>query len=128
MAPAGPPIRYRTAIELVDAPSAFDTAQLTRDLLASSLVRTWLDRVQPPGGGLSHYHSSQPEAFENAASKLCDLGLRAGMAPLDARMSPYLTWLSDQAGTCEEASTPPDSTQGRTREETEAATASRRAT
>lgn len=76
MAPAGPPIRYRTAIELVDAPSAFDTAQLTRDLLASSLVRTWLDRVQPPGGGLSHYHSSQPEAFENAASKLCDLGHR----------------------------------------------------
>ncbi|MCU0520426.1 MAG: hypothetical protein MUF84_07035, partial [Anaerolineae bacterium] len=58
----------------------------------------WLlqNRVSEPGVGFSGFHHSKPEAFENAASKLCDLGLRAGMAPLDEKMLPYRRWLEEQ--------------------------------
>jgi hypothetical protein len=74
----GPAIRYRTATELIDDPSGIDLDRLTTDLLQSSMVRQWLDRIGLPGG-LNSLHGSQPEAFENVCAKLCELGLRAGM-------------------------------------------------
>ncbi|MGC9349402.1 MAG: hypothetical protein ACP5JG_14785, partial [Anaerolineae bacterium] len=40
-------------------------------------------------------------AFENAAAKLRDLGLHAGMTPLDARLAPFLAWLADQVAVME---------------------------
>lgn len=92
----GPAIRYRTATELQDDPSGRDVAQLAADLLASSMAQTWLDRVGQPGN-LSAFHGSHPEAFENAAYKLADLGLHAGMAPLDERVAPCLHWLAEHA-------------------------------
>ncbi len=93
----GPAIRYRTARELVDAPTGPDLTQLIADLLASPMTQLWLDRVGQLDEGLSGFHHSRPQAFENAASKLCDLGLQAGMAPLDAKMRSYRRWLEGQA-------------------------------
>ncbi len=92
----GPAIRYRTATELNNA-VGIDIAPLATDLLASPMTQAWLARVGGPEGNLSGFHHSRPEAFENAASKLCELGLRAGMMPLDARMVPFRRWLDEQA-------------------------------
>ena len=93
----GPAIRYRTVKELLDDAGSVDAAHLVSDLLASSMTQLWLERLGAPDGGLSGFHLSKPEAFENAASKLCDLGLRAGMEPLDIRMAPFRQWLDEQA-------------------------------
>ena len=84
----GPAIRYRTATELLGPAPGVDPAQLTDALLAGPMTRLWLDRVGQPEDRLESFHHSRPNAFENAASKLCDLGLRAGMVPLDERMLP----------------------------------------
>jgi len=80
----GPAIRWRTATEVAPNPEAYDLDALRADLLASGLASTWLDRLMPPD-----IHSSKDTAFENAAAKLLDLGLRAGMPPLDERMAPF---------------------------------------
>ena len=92
----GPAIRYRTATGLLDAAGA-NVATLVADLLAGPMTQLWLERLGAPEGGLSGFHHSRPQAFENAASKLCDLGLRAGMEPLDARMVSFRQWLDEQA-------------------------------
>ncbi|MCJ7552013.1 MAG: hypothetical protein MUQ30_20270 [Anaerolineae bacterium] len=93
----GPAIRYRTAMELFSGPTDLDVARLSADLLASPMTQPWLDRVGVPGNGFFGFHHSRPEAFENAASKLCDLGLRVGMVLLDEKMLPYRRWLEGQA-------------------------------
>ena len=90
-------IRYRTATESLDTPGDIDVARWAADLLVSPMTQLWLSRVGQPTDGLGGFHGSRPEAFENAASKLCDLGLRAGMAPLDEKMLPYRHWLEGQA-------------------------------
>jgi hypothetical protein len=101
LAHGGPAIRYRTATELLEDANGIDLAQLRADLLASPMTQQWLERVAStrgqPSAGLPGFHHSRPEAFENAATKLCDLGLRAGMAPLDERMAPFRRWLDEQA-------------------------------
>ena len=85
----GPAIRYRTATELVDDPAGIDLDRLTTDLLQSTMVRQWLDRIGQPGD-LNSLHSSKPGAFENVCAKLCELGLRAGMLDeFDAKMQPF---------------------------------------
>jgi hypothetical protein len=102
----GPAILYRTETELIDDTGAdagsadasdVDTARLVSDLLASPTTQLWLERLGTPDGGLAGFHLSKPQAFENAASKLCDLGLHVGMEPLDVRMAPFRQWLDEQA-------------------------------
>ena len=93
----GPAIRYRTAMELIDDTGGIDVAPLTASLLTNSMTQLWLERLGAPEDNLSSFHHSRPEAFENAASKLCDLGLRAGMEPLDRRMATFRHWLDEQA-------------------------------
>lgn len=92
----GPAIRYRAAMELLVSPVDVDLERLESDLLVSPMTQLWLERVGQPGG-LFAFHSSKPDAFENAASKLCDLGLSAGTPVFDERMSPYRRWLDEQA-------------------------------
>jgi hypothetical protein len=97
MQEGGTAIRYRTATDLLgEAEVNRDHGRRAAELLASPMVRLWLDRVHEPGSNLASFHSSKPDAFENATAKLCDLGLRAGMAPLDACMAPYLARLNQQ--------------------------------
>ncbi|MBN1875622.1 MAG: hypothetical protein JXA33_15460 [Anaerolineae bacterium] len=95
----GPAIRYRVAKELLDPSVNIDIAQLRDDLLASPITRLWLARVGKPNEDLSSLHHSKPEAFENAVSKLCDLGLHAGIPALDEKMQSFLHWLDMQAQT-----------------------------
>ncbi len=85
----GPVIRYRTATELLEDPGNVDLGRLRTQLLASPLVRRWLDRLVP---GVLHH--SKSTAFENAMGKLVDLGLRAGMAPLDEKAMPFREWFA----------------------------------
>jgi hypothetical protein len=85
----GPVIRYRTATELLEDPGRVDVDRLRSDLLASPLVRRWLGRLVQ---GVLHH--SKSTAFENAMGKLVDLGLRAGMAPLDERARPFREWFT----------------------------------
>jgi hypothetical protein len=89
---AGPTVRYRTAAELLDDPSAVDLERLERDLLASPLVKRWLPRL-----AAGEFHSMKNTAFENAMNKLVDLGLRAGMKPLDHRAAHFRKWLTAEA-------------------------------
>lgn len=97
---AGPAIRYRTATELTDSsPGTVD--ELMADLLDSPMVAQWLAQVGQPGGFTS-FHGSDPGAFENVCAKLSELGLRAGIAPLDSRMRPYRDWLSEATSAPEE--------------------------
>jgi hypothetical protein len=85
----GPVIRYRAATELLESPGGVDLDRLRADLLASPLVQRWLDRLVP---GILHH--SKSTAFENAMGKLVDLGLRAGMAPLDQKAEPFREWFA----------------------------------
>jgi hypothetical protein len=45
----GPAIRYRTATELMDRSADVDPGALSADLLSSTMVRQWLDRLQAGG-------------------------------------------------------------------------------
>jgi len=89
---AGPVIRHRTATELLDDPADIDLDRLRKDLLQSRLVNQWLERLVPGG-----VHSSHNTAFENPVNKLADLGLKAGMAPLDRRTAPFRRLLAERA-------------------------------
>jgi hypothetical protein len=95
----GPAIRYRTATELMDGPVGIDLDRFTGELLQSTMVRQWLDRIGLPGG-LGALHGSKPEAFENVCAKLCELGLRAGMLDeFDRRIQPFRQHLAEWSET-----------------------------
>ncbi len=92
----GASIRYRTTKELLTDTAKVEVEKLRADLLASKMTQQWLNHVGKPGQGLASFHHSRPEAFENAASKLCDLGLQAGLSVLDEKMQPFHRWLNTQ--------------------------------
>ncbi|MDF1513303.1 MAG: hypothetical protein P1S60_05795 [Anaerolineae bacterium] len=84
----GPAIRYRTALELLPGSSTQDLQKRKHDLLNSPMTRQWLSRLGQPGG-LFSFHGSKPEAFENVAFKLGDLGLQAGTPVLDEKTAAF---------------------------------------
>ncbi len=92
---AGPVIRYRTALELRGVRRA-ELEPLERELLRSTQVRTWLDRI---GRDVQFFsvHGHKPTALENPFGKLALLGCRAGMKPLDRRVAPMLRWVARAA-------------------------------
>lgn len=85
----GPALQYRVAREIANVP-ANESA-----LLASTPVRSWLDRIEPPAAGKT-IHGSLPRHFENAIGKLADLGCHAGMTALDRRVRAHLHWLETE--------------------------------
>ncbi|MEW6359984.1 MAG: hypothetical protein AB1696_26845 [Planctomycetota bacterium] len=91
----GPVVRYRAATELLDAAGETYSARLARDLLESPVVRRWLDLLERRRG-VGGLHSSRPDAFENAMGKLFELGLRAGITPLDRATEPFRRWLAEK--------------------------------
>ena len=91
LAQGGPAIRYRTARELFGKPPA-DISGLAEELLQSSLVTMWLDRLSP-SKELNQLHSSKVTAYENAMGKLTQLGCHSGMLALDERTQPFRDWL-----------------------------------
>jgi hypothetical protein len=92
----GPAIRYRTASELAGFGNK-ELRPLAASLLASNQVQAWLARLERGGLGDSEIHNGRPEAFENAAGKLIDLGLKAGMKALDSRMDRFRQGLRRRA-------------------------------
>jgi hypothetical protein len=91
MGVAGPIIRYRTGVEIEDLCPGPEREALLRDLLDCAEVRRWLDNL-----GRGPVHHSVDIAAENAVSKLCEYGLRAGMPVLDAKMLTYCACDSPQ--------------------------------
>jgi len=91
----GAVIRYRTAVELTDRPSAYHLGELERNLLEDPTVKACLEQVQP-NTGFTGIHGGKDNAFENSAGRLLNLGCRAGMQPFDDRMNPFRDWLSAQ--------------------------------
>lgn len=85
----GPAIRYRVATELLD-----DSASVnSKELLESSLINGWLERLAPETG-FNQLHGSKPTVYENAMGKLTQLGCRSGMPPFDERVRPFRDWLA----------------------------------
>ncbi len=89
---SGPAIRYRTTTELFHLLENDDLRQLEADLLASEMVQTWLERLQPDFS-FNALHGSKPTCYENVMGKLTQLGCRSGMQLLDERVTPFLHWL-----------------------------------
>jgi len=84
----GPVIRYRTATELLPQAKSPDIKRLAAEMLQSTQVRLWLERLLPPrllnnstttqtvqASGINEIHNSKPTALENALAKLADFGI-----------------------------------------------------
>lgn len=91
---AGPSIRYRLIDEIVNEQDVGVVNKALNEMLNSSEVIIWLDRLTPDFS-LNGIHSSNPGAYENVMGKLAMLGLRAGLHQLDIKTIPFRTWLSD---------------------------------
>lgn len=84
-----PVIRYRTAIELLESDAH------PEELLSDPFVISWLNNLDPKNVTLRTCHGSFDTCFENAMGMLMQLGVRAGMADLDARTRPIRDWFAD---------------------------------
>ncbi|UCH03765.1 MAG: hypothetical protein JSW05_09220, partial [Candidatus Thorarchaeota archaeon] len=91
---AGPVIRFRTMVEILEEQDVSKISQVLNDLLESVVVKTWLSKLRPPFD-MKMIHSSSPDAFENVMGKLGSLGLRAGLQPFDGMTFPFRVWLSE---------------------------------
>ena len=85
-----PVVRWLTLQSLAPDPDpeAVDAAQGA--LLGAPQVRLWLDRID----GVTRFHNSGSNCFENVAGKLAEFGLRAGIGDLDVRLSPFRAWIA----------------------------------
>lgn len=63
-------------------------------MLASPLVRRWLDRLHPLLG-FNQLHGAAPTTFESAMGKLTQLGCRAGMPVFDRRTEASRAWFQE---------------------------------
>jgi hypothetical protein len=88
----GSSVRYRSAVELEAKTRSLRTEELEQRLLESRPVLRWLDHLSQ----VQAVHNSSNTALENAAGKLLDLGLRAGMAPLDQGLLRFRRWLEEE--------------------------------
>ena len=114
---AGPVVRWRIASELCPEYPAQELNRIQQDLLASPLVRSWLDRLtlEEFGDGLENLtpqtlsrlglkvHGSKDTQLENVLGKLAEFGLCAGMPALDQRMAPLPSIFHWQGGWKEDA-------------------------
>jgi hypothetical protein len=86
----GPVVRWLTVRDLLEDPDPDLVARCREDLLAAPHVRLWLDRI----AGVTRYHDSGNQCFENVAGKLGEFGLLAGMGDLDERLAPFREWIA----------------------------------
>jgi hypothetical protein len=84
----GPVVRYRTARELLAEPPA-DMERLRSELLASPMVRLWLERLK----GCTKLHDSGNDRFENIVGKLLEFGLTAELEEVRQLLLPFLCHL-----------------------------------
>jgi hypothetical protein len=88
----GTAIRYRTAVEFLPADHNLD--DLEDELLASPLVRRWLENLHPELG-FNQLHGAAPTTFESAMGKLTQLGCRRGMEPFDKKTEVFRHWFQE---------------------------------
>lgn len=98
----GPTIRYRTAKELAEINSGIDLGKMAIELSDSQEVKAWLDNLDPNKVNPLTYHGCANTCFENAMGKLAQLGIHAGMAPLDKRTQLLREWLERMFNASEE--------------------------
>lgn len=91
---AGPAIRFRTMVEILEEQDVSKISQALSDFLESKVVKTWLAKLSPQFD-MKMIHSSSPDAFENVMGKLATLGMRAGLQPFDGVTFPFRVWLSE---------------------------------
>ncbi|MFW9961668.1 MAG: hypothetical protein ACFFDV_11655, partial [Candidatus Thorarchaeota archaeon] len=77
---AGPCIRFRTLVEIIQEQDVGLVSQALQEMLESPEVVEWTGRLIPQFD-ISSIHSGSPDAFENVIGKLVQLGLRAGLQP-----------------------------------------------
>lgn len=95
----GPVVRYRTAVELAGEAPLGPASRLLSDLLGSLEVNLWLDRLALHSNEsfhLRHIHGSGDRRYETVMGKLVQLGLHAGMGPLDDRTLPIRQRLAEE--------------------------------
>ncbi len=91
---AGPIIRYRTLVDIIEEQDVGRVGRALRDLNNSSDVKKWLSFLQP-NTKFQAVHVGKPEAYENTMGNLVQLGLRAGLQPFDNKTLPFRVWLSE---------------------------------
>jgi len=95
---AGPSIRFRTLVEILQEQDVGLVARALKDLLESPEAIEWMGRLMPRFD-INSIHSGRPDAFENVVGKLVQLGLRAGLQPFDNKTLPFRVWLSENIET-----------------------------
>jgi hypothetical protein len=91
---AGPSIRFRTMVEILQEQDVDLVSHALDELLKSLDVMEWTGRLTPRFD-INSIHSGRPDAFENVIGKLVQLGLRAGLQPFDNKTLPFRVWLSE---------------------------------
>ena len=86
----GPVVRWLTLTSLAPDPVPNTVDNAREALLAAPHVRLWLDRIS----GVTQFHNSGDNCFENVAGKLSEFGLSKGMGDLDARLAPFRAWIA----------------------------------
>jgi hypothetical protein len=87
----GPVVRWLTLTSLTPDPDPEVVDAAREALLAAPHVRLWLDRL----AGVTQFHDSGNNCFENVAGKLAEFGLREGMGDLDKRLAPFRDWIAN---------------------------------
>ncbi|MCF2135800.1 MAG: hypothetical protein K9W43_01030 [Candidatus Thorarchaeota archaeon] len=91
---AGPIIRFRTIVDLLQSQDVGQVAYALDQLHSSPIVKTWLNRLEQ-GFKTSVIWSQQPTSFGNVMGKLVQIGMRAGLQPFDSLCLPARAWLTD---------------------------------
>jgi hypothetical protein len=98
----GHTIRYRTATEVMELDTCNDIKRMERKVAESQEVITWLNYLKPMKEvSYMTLHGSYNQFYENAMSKLVQLGMHAGIPELDEATLPYRTWLTENINTRE---------------------------
>ena len=95
---AGPSIRYRTLVNILQEQDVRVVSQALEEMVGSPEVTEWMGRLVPRFD-INSIHSGRPDAFENVVGKLAQMGIRAGLQPFDNKTLPFRVWLAENVGT-----------------------------
>ncbi|MHA1771284.1 MAG: hypothetical protein ACTSYL_06640 [Candidatus Thorarchaeota archaeon] len=91
---AGPIIRFRTTVDLLQSQDVGQVAYAIDQLHSSPVVKTWLGHLEQEFNA-ENIWSKRPNSFGNVMGKLVQIGMRAGLQPFDSLCLPARAWLTD---------------------------------
>ena len=91
---AGPTIRFRTLVDLVNEQDVGLVSHALDEMIGSPSVQEWLSRLKPDFE-FDAIHSAESDAYENVMGKLVMLGMRAGLQPFDNKTLSFRVWLTE---------------------------------